>query len=567
MQNSQMTRVEWTRLDGADVEAVVAMFVNREHPNSTRITPSKGDGGVDILDRGAGPGGSDVVYQVKRYTEPLGSTEKGAVEKSLQTLMKDPRWAGLKVEEWHLVLPWDPSPEADKWLQDFGTEQGVKAIWNGLAHVEAQATKYPEVIDYYLHGGRSRMEEAYKVVATAFGAANTASGLSVPSVQEMVEAALRTLEDDPHYRYEHRFGSGDLPSFSSRPGLVLHMASQDRATGKWSVVDVIARCAASSVERPILIDGKLTVEAGSAAHKSFQDFVAYGSPFQSPDGSFSGKLDAPGGLGRTLDGATVSAWSTNKELGDDPELHLEILTPDLNVLGAVDLDRTDRSHGAEGYRVVLQETNGVFEMEDRYNLSGNDSSRRLTFNDLTGMPVAKVLPALTFLSHCHAPNVGRLSRRYTPAEKGTLDSNLAFQWPEALEKQLTMMVQLFGFLARLQTETGIVIKVPDSAAVQEEQVKGWQLADKLLQGVEALVTYGEEDGILIDLDGVTPEGSFEASVPLEFTIGQQEVELQVIAHFDSPTILGHHDIEGRTYVLLQTPGRLVKYRLEREPAG
>lgn len=81
------------------------------------------------------------------------------------------------------------------------------------------------------------------------------------------------------------------------------------------------------------------------------------------------------------------------------------------------------------------------------------------------------------------------------------------------------------------------------------------------------MTYGEEDGILVDLDGVTPERSFEASVPLEFTIGQQEVELQVIAHFDSPTILGHHDIEGRTYVLLQTPGRLVKYRLEREPAG
>jgi hypothetical protein len=48
-----MTRIEWTRRDGHDVEAVVAMFVNREHPNSTRITPSRGDGGADILDRAA----------------------------------------------------------------------------------------------------------------------------------------------------------------------------------------------------------------------------------------------------------------------------------------------------------------------------------------------------------------------------------------------------------------------------------------------------------------------------------------------------------------------------------
>lgn len=109
--------------------------------------------------------------------------------------------------------------------------------------------------------------------------------------------------------------------------------------------------------------------------------------------------------------------------------------------------------------------------------------------------------------------------------------------------------------------------VPDFAAVDDEQFKGWQLADKLLQGVEAVVTYQEEAGILIDLDGVTPAGSFDAAVPLEFEIDQQQVELPVIARFDSPTFLGHHDIEGRTYVLLQTPGRLVKYRLEREPAA
>lgn len=42
-----MTRVEWTRLQGNDAEAV-AMFVNREHSNSVRMTPSRGDGGVDI---------------------------------------------------------------------------------------------------------------------------------------------------------------------------------------------------------------------------------------------------------------------------------------------------------------------------------------------------------------------------------------------------------------------------------------------------------------------------------------------------------------------------------------
>ncbi|ALG28965.1 hypothetical protein AOZ07_08245 [Glutamicibacter halophytocola] len=504
---------------------------------------------------------------MKRYTEPLGKNEKDAVENSLATLMKDPRWSDLNVKEWHLVLPWDPSPEADKWLHGIGEGHGVRAIWNGLTRVESLAAKYPEVIDYYLHGGRSRMEEAYKVVATAFSATKAANGLSVPAVHETVETALQTLEDDPHYRYEHRFGSGGMPPVSSRPGLVLHMASQDSVTGNWAVVDVIARCAASSAERPIQVEGRLTIATGSPAHKSFEDFIAYGSPFQSPQGSFSGTIDAPGGLGRALEEATVSVWSTNNELGGDPELRLEILAPDMTVLGSVDLDRVERSHGAEGYRVVLKETNGVFEMEDRYNVSGNNSSRIITLNNLTDMPISKVLPAVTFLQHCHSPNIGRLSRRYAPPEKGVFDSNLALQWPEAFEKRLTMMVQLLGFLAKLQSETGDVIKVPDTEAVQEEEIKGWQLADRLLQGLEVSVTYKEEDVIFIGLDGDTPEGSFEASLPLEFTVGQQKVALQVIARFDNPIILGHRDIEGSTYTMLETPEHSVKYRLERESAS
>jgi HJR/Mrr/RecB family endonuclease len=95
-----VTRVEWTRLDGGDVEAVVAMFVNRKHVNSVRITPSKGDGGVDILDRKQGPGGGDPVYQVKRYAEPLSARQKAEVEKSLQALTHDPRWSGLNVTVW-----------------------------------------------------------------------------------------------------------------------------------------------------------------------------------------------------------------------------------------------------------------------------------------------------------------------------------------------------------------------------------------------------------------------------------------------------------------------------------
>lgn len=557
-----MTRIEWTRLEGADVEAVVAMLLNREQPNSTRITPSRGDGGVDILDRNARPNGSDVVYQVKRYTEPLGQREKGAVEASLKTLMNDPRWATLRVEEWHLVLPWDPSPEAEKWLQDFGEAQGVSAVWDGLARVEALASKYPDVIDYYLHGGRSRIEEAYKQVAAAFGAAHTATGLSVAEVQDKVGKALLTLEHDPHYRYEHRFGSGDLPAPSSRPGLVLHLAQGDSSTGRWSTVDVIARCEASVVERPIVIKGSLQLKKGSAA-EAFQDFIAYGSPFKSPDGAFSGELDAPGGLGESLTGAMVSVWSPGGDLGDNPELHIEAIAPDGQTLAAVELDRTDRSRGKEGVRVVLTETNGVFTIEDMYNLTGKPSSRKVTLNDITGKPVTGILPALSFLTHCRTPNVGRVSHRYTLAERGVKDANLAFQWPADFEKQLREMTDLIEVLARLQANSATVIRVPDFASVHDGQPESWLAAVKILNGEEVTRRYEVGHAVQIDFgDDPAPVESFVIRVPLQVIVGDQEVELgEVGAYFDDPVFLGSQEVEGRTFHALQTPGRRIRYRL------
>lgn len=75
-----MTRIAWERYEGNDIEAVVAMLVNREFPSTVRVTPSKGDGGVDILDRRAAANGGDVVYQVKRHTKPLTTGQQSKVE-------------------------------------------------------------------------------------------------------------------------------------------------------------------------------------------------------------------------------------------------------------------------------------------------------------------------------------------------------------------------------------------------------------------------------------------------------------------------------------------------------
>ena len=198
--------------------------------------------------------------------------------------------------------PWDPSPEAELWLQGLGQTYGVKPIWDGLVTVEQLAAKYGDVVDYYLHGGREKIEEIYTQVAALFAVGQSGEGRDVPRVSTRVQKALGTLDHDPHYRYEHRFGEGTLPPLGDRPGLVLSWMVAEK-TGCWTVVDVIARCAASTQEAH---HGRGSPPfSREAPPRRRTDFVTYGAPFTSPVGAFHGEMDAPGGLGGSLEGATM----------------------------------------------------------------------------------------------------------------------------------------------------------------------------------------------------------------------------------------------------------------------
>ena len=109
-----MARIEWTRYSGEEIEHAIAMFIISEDAWVEKITPSCGDGGVDLLSRHP----KTTVYQVKRFTSPLSSGQKKKVIDSLEKLVTDERWQHLDVDEWRLVTPWDPTPEAENWLQE-----------------------------------------------------------------------------------------------------------------------------------------------------------------------------------------------------------------------------------------------------------------------------------------------------------------------------------------------------------------------------------------------------------------------------------------------------------------
>lgn len=559
-------RVSWDRYAGEDVEAVVAMMVNREHPDSVRITPSKGDGGVDILDPAAAPDGGDVVYQVKRFATPLNAKQKREVAHSLARIFdpvkRDSRWASLNATAWRLVMPWDPTPEAYTWLKELAAVYAVPSVsWDGLTAVDGWCARYPEVVDYYLHGGRAEVSSASRqALAFASLQGSAAEGLTVRELAERVAESLHgPLTRDPHYRYEYRTGSGEPAPPARIPGLV--MSTYESRRNFWFAIDVIALCAASIEERPITVNGEVSVRKGTKDAESLQAFFEYGT-HPDADLSFTGSLDAPAGLGGRLTDAVMRVLRTPEDDAGKAELRLDILDGDGLLLASADVDRTHRGSGSKGVSFTLREINGVFTMSGRAALRGERSptmSMQLERLPMTGQPAARVVGALEFLSHFHEPNQLRISTRHSPAHHGAVQSLTGV----GITDQFTEVADAVAALCAMQEHTSTVLRVPDLAE-HHSQVRGWLLAARVLSGSPLTRHYREGHALTIDLDAdadVTALGSVHTVIPLIVDVGDDRVELgEIRVELDSPQVVSSSRLpDGRTRCTLSTPGRSMRW--------
>ena len=91
-----MARVEWTRTEPGDIEQVVSMLLCRENPSATRVRPSRGDGGIDVL-APSSDGAGVAVYQVRSFSSNLTAGQKAQAERSFDRLLDYARGHGLHV--------------------------------------------------------------------------------------------------------------------------------------------------------------------------------------------------------------------------------------------------------------------------------------------------------------------------------------------------------------------------------------------------------------------------------------------------------------------------------------
>ncbi|MFI7643177.1 hypothetical protein [Nonomuraea sp. NPDC049400] len=136
-----MTPVNWERLPGETVEEFVAAMLLLRNPHGNRITPSRGDRGVDI--RIAGPDGFDI-YQVKRFCRPLTARQVADVEESWRRFVAE-TLPVLPVRSWTLVMPWNPTHERLEWLERLTAGSGLRIAWmdRGPGHIRPEIPAKP----------------------------------------------------------------------------------------------------------------------------------------------------------------------------------------------------------------------------------------------------------------------------------------------------------------------------------------------------------------------------------------------------------------------------------------
>lgn len=270
---------------GEDVEAVVSILLCRRHERAARRRPGQGDRGVDV----AVPvnDGRIDVYQVKRYDRSLTAAQWRKIKESYDKLVEAVAEGHVAVRNWYLVLPLDQSEsDAARFAKLVASGPFERCEWKGLAWLDALASEYPEVLDYYLADGKARLEEAHRDLMAVLGARASASDhADAGATTDGLTALHRMLnKHDPLYRYDFAVGSAeDRDAFvPAEPPGTLVATAQLSDVGTCVTWHVHARCDESVRERPIPIGLRFDADRDPALRESLRLFADYGKPFSAP---------------------------------------------------------------------------------------------------------------------------------------------------------------------------------------------------------------------------------------------------------------------------------------------
>jgi hypothetical protein len=317
--------VNWERESGERIEEFAAAYILLRAGRGNQIRPSQGDHGIDV--QVPSPEGWEI-YQVKRFATSLDSSSKRQIKESWERFRDDvlPKRA---VKSWSLVLPLEPTPQNEQWLEELTRGSGIETRWIGRATLDGWAATSPKLTDYFFGDGGRRLHD---LMSLAFsGAQPLAEDDGEPlltSIQDRMTSLSRALDEiDPFYRYEIEVRTGNLQDVDpaamlaepSRPGLAESVMEQIN-DDQYLITHVIARSAVSDQLRPI--SGTIRFKAETPAEvETLERWFHYGAPLSEASASIVRSEGPPGTT--SPPGSVATAW-TISPVADDHLPPLEV---------------------------------------------------------------------------------------------------------------------------------------------------------------------------------------------------------------------------------------------------
>lgn len=488
-----MSRIEWSRYNGDDIEALVAMFISADYPEAERITPSSGDGGIDVLVE------SDKtrVYQVKKFHTALTSSQKTQIKESVDRLVSDPRVKHLKIDEWHVVMPWDPTLEAKAWLTEYVLDKGLPApIWDGLTRCDLWASTYPHIIDYYLQGNAERIKQAALEIVHGLRLKQIADEeIENFDISLMVSKLRETAEflnnEDPFFAYGLHFEPrSSMPTKEelieavnrTKPGVIF---STQWGTEHMNVqIDIYPKNRVALQVRPINFNVQIASEPNSSQATAVEDFLKYGSPLELPIGSVTGTSEVPGGLYADFNNAALIALPVTELSGPYQDLRLLVFSPEGIQIDSIVLSREyittglPTENGPRGLETRLSDASGILQAVSRFDVDSQIHLLNLHLDRPDGRLVVDILPVLQFYRSFQAPNSFAMAPRFGPIPS----SREQLPEEENEYESARLWYEIAKSLELIQEKTPLPLHFPNLSDMGEESIASIIRTGALLDG-------------------------------------------------------------------------------------
>lgn len=552
-----MTTINWEREPGDSVEEFVeALILTTVNSRAVRITPSRGDKGIDIL---APVGDQFDVYQVKRYTRPFGksSNEEKSIEGSWKRFV-DKILPTYPIRRWNLVMPWNPTTERHSWLLDkvtAGVE--IERDWLGRGSLDVWAASNPGLVEYFFGNGRERMME---LLASALNGARDIPDISGDALLDAAltrerELARQLDQVDPFYRYEIAIRHGRLTEsavdqFSTIDRNAALVTFRELDGDFYQQVSLYPTCHESTRLRPISttfsVDSSTDQETLRVAH----DMLAYGTEPDRPIPVNVVRSEGPPGANTKAGPALL--YVINMDQPAHPDLELRLGKRRLAFTHIV------VTHGFQGVQVSGDAEGGVFKVTITFDAGGKTREIAVETTPIGGRLPHIVIPGLEFLRDWTGGETAVLALPYGKEllSFGTLpDSGL-------VHEQANDWLKIARALITLQPKASVQMLMPQGVTGREAQA-----IDEAARLVGGEIIESEWKGFKFQLgdpqrlrstSGEEPLFQFLSFLPFSVDFGGNKYELDgVIAHWGvaqlaDPSVVDHASA-GDTVAIVPGP--------------